>query len=58
MNLNTYHVVKVVGGVRMVEVTNLTKEFKKVKAVDHINFSVKKGEILGLLGEKAERHNS
>lgn len=35
----------------MVEVINLTKQFKNVKAVDHINFSVKKGEILGLLGE-------
>ncbi|MGY0374594.1 ABC transporter ATP-binding protein [Clostridium sp. JNZ J1-5] len=35
----------------MVEVINLTKEFKKVQAVDHINFSVQKGEVLGLLGE-------
>lgn len=35
----------------MVEVINLTKEFKKVQAVDHINFSVKEGEVLGLLGE-------
>jgi sodium transport system ATP-binding protein len=35
----------------MIEVTNLTKSFKKVQAVDHINFTVKKGEILGLLGE-------
>lgn len=35
----------------MVEVINLTKTFKKVEAVDHISFSVKRGEVLGLLGE-------
>ncbi|KOA20406.1 putative ABC transporter ATP-binding protein YbhF [Clostridium homopropionicum DSM 5847] len=35
----------------MVEVINLTKTFKKVQAVDHISFSVKRGEVLGLLGE-------
>lgn len=35
----------------MVEVINLTKTFKKVQAVDHINFSVKRGEVVGLLGE-------
>lgn len=42
---------KDLGGKKMVEVLNLTKQFKKVQAVDHISFSVKKGEILGLLGE-------
>lgn len=35
----------------MIEVINLKKEFKKVCAVDGISFSVRKGEILGLLGE-------
>jgi len=35
----------------MVDVINLTKTFKKVQAVDHISFSVKRGEVLGLLGE-------
>ncbi|QGU94346.1 ATP-binding cassette domain-containing protein [Clostridium bovifaecis] len=35
----------------MIEVINLTKRFKKVQAVDHISFSVNKGEIVGLLGE-------
>lgn len=35
----------------MIEVVNLSKQFKKVNAVDSISFSVKKGEILGLLGE-------
>lgn len=35
----------------MIEVTNLSKEFKNVKAVDEVSFKVNKGEILGLLGE-------
>jgi ABC-2 type transport system ATP-binding protein len=31
-------------------VKNLTKKYKKLKAVDDISFSVKKGEIFGILG--------
>ena len=34
----------------IVEVKNLTKKYKNLTAVDNISFSVKKGEILGLLG--------
>ena len=34
----------------VIEVKNLTKEYKKLKAVDNISFEVKEGEILGLLG--------
>ena len=34
----------------IIEVKNLTKEYKKLKAVDNISFDVKEGEILGLLG--------
>ncbi len=34
----------------VIEVKNLTKEYKKIKAVDNISFEVKEGEILGLLG--------
>jgi ABC-2 type transport system ATP-binding protein len=33
-----------------IEVTELTKRFGEIIAVDHINFQVKKGEIFGLLG--------
>lgn len=34
----------------MIEVVNLTKTFKKVRAVDDINFYIEPGEIVGLLG--------
>jgi len=35
----------------VLEVKGLTKEFKNLKAVDNISFTVKEGEIVGLLGE-------
>ncbi len=34
----------------VVEVENLTKDFKNLRAVDHVSFEVKAGEILGILG--------
>jgi len=34
----------------VLEVKNLTKKYKNLKAVDGLSFAVKKGEILGLLG--------
>ena len=34
----------------IIEVKHLTKEYKKLKAVDDLSFEVKEGEILGLLG--------
>ncbi len=34
----------------MIEVTDLTKKFPDVTALDNISFNVKKGEILGFLG--------
>ena len=34
----------------MVEVRNLERRFGKFVAVDHVSFSVKRGEIFGLLG--------
>ena len=34
----------------VIEVKNLTKEYKSLKAVDNLSFFVKEGEILGLLG--------
>jgi len=35
----------------VIEVLNLSKEFKKIKAVNSISFKVNSGEIVGLLGE-------
>ncbi|MGA9480002.1 MAG: ATP-binding cassette domain-containing protein [Desulfobacterales bacterium] len=34
----------------MIHVENLTKNYGDIAAVDHINFEIQKGEILGLLG--------
>lgn len=34
----------------IIEVKNLTKEYKNLKAIDNLSFDVKEGEILGLLG--------
>jgi len=33
-----------------IEVSNLTKKYRNLLAVDHINFEVKRGEIFGFLG--------
>ena len=35
---------------KIIEVKNLTKEYKKLKAVDDLSFDVYEGEIIGLLG--------
>ena len=34
----------------IIEVKNLTKEYKQLRAVDNLNLEVHEGEILGLLG--------
>ena len=34
----------------IIEIDNLNKEYKKIKAINNLSFNVKKGEILGLLG--------
>ncbi|MBR3255494.1 MAG: ABC transporter ATP-binding protein [Clostridia bacterium] len=34
----------------IIEVSNLVKEYKELKAIDNLTFEVHKGEILGLLG--------
>ena len=36
----------------VIEVKNLTKEYKKVKAIDNLSFEVHEGEVLGLLRAK------
>jgi ABC-type multidrug transport system ATPase subunit len=35
----------------VIQVNNLTKEFKEVKAVDDLTFSVREGEVYGFLGQ-------
>ncbi len=35
---------------KIIEVQDLTKSYKKLKALDHLSFDVYEGEILGLLG--------
>ena len=35
---------------KVIEIKNLTKSYKNLKAVDDLSFDVYKGEILGLLG--------
>lgn len=35
---------------KIIEVKNLTKTYKELKAIDNLSFDVKEGEILGLLG--------
>jgi len=35
---------------KILEIKNLTKTYKNLKAIDDLSFEVKKGEILGLLG--------
>ena len=39
----------------VIEVKNLTKEYKGVKAIDDLSFEVHEGEILGLLRTKWKR---
>jgi ABC-2 type transport system ATP-binding protein len=34
----------------ILKITNLTKEYDSVKAVDHISFAIEPGEVVGLLG--------
>ena len=34
----------------MIEAENLVKDFGSIRAVDHISFELKKGDILGFLG--------
>ena len=34
----------------MIEIQNLTKRYGQILAVDNLNFTVEKGEILGFLG--------
>jgi len=36
----------------IIEIKNLTKEYKKLRAIDNLSLEVHKGEILGLLRTK------
>ena len=44
------HLQQVIFAMNVIEVDNLTKKFGNFTAVDHISFSVSKGEIFGFLG--------
>lgn len=35
----------------IIKVTNLTKHFKDIKAVDHLSFTVEQGDVFGFLGQ-------
>ncbi len=39
----------------VIEIENLTKQYKDLKAVDNLSFEVEEGEILGLLRTKWKR---
>lgn len=39
----------------IIEVNNLSKEYKNLKAIDDLSFNVYEGEILGLLRTKWKR---
>ncbi len=39
----------------IIEVKNLTKQYKELKAIDDLSFEVYEGEILGLLRPKWKR---
>ena len=34
----------------MIEVCNITKSFEEIKAVDHVNLTIKEGNVFGLIG--------
>lgn len=42
----------------MLEVKNVTKYYGDFKAVDNLSFTVKEGEIFGLLGVNGARKNN
>ncbi len=41
---------RIAGGKEMIEIQNLTKRYGQIHAVNNLNFTVEKGEILGFLG--------
>ena len=41
-----------IGSMNAIEVDDLTKHFDDFTAVNHLDFEVKKGEILGFLGQQ------
>lgn len=50
MDIEVENIVILRSEIRMVEVTNLTKCYGSIKAVDNISFTVEQGEVLGFLG--------
>jgi ABC-type branched-subunit amino acid transport system ATPase component len=43
---------KMLGGIFVIEVKNVTKKYGKLTAVDNISFKINEGEIIGLLRTK------
>lgn len=39
-----------IGGIKLIEVKNVTKKYGQFTAVDNISFTVKDGEVVGFLG--------
>ena len=46
----TFHIIRLVHNVDIIEIKNLTKYYGKIKGIENVTFSVKKGEIFGFLG--------
>ena len=50
--LNAFMKNTLYGGIKMIEVKNLTKCYAAHKAIDNISFTVNDGEILGKVSKK------
>ena len=42
----------------MIEIKDVTKRFDKIKAVDHVSFSIREENVFGLIGTNGEKHDA